>query len=68
MNRLASATITSMMFIGLDSCSSAIVQTLGGVSWGIAFGPNRASRSSQCATTAARAWHWLTSGPTSSTG
>ena len=42
--RLATPTISSMMFIGLDSCPRATAQRLGGGSVGNSLGPYSASR------------------------
>ena len=44
--KLATATISSMMFIGLDSCPRATSQTLGGGSFGSSLGPYCPSRRS----------------------
>ena len=50
MAKLATPTISSMMFIGLESCSRATCHRLGGGSWGSSFDPYRLSR---CSTSSA---------------
>ena len=44
--KLATATISSMMFIGLDSCPRATSHMLGGGSFGSSLGPYWSSRRS----------------------
>jgi hypothetical protein len=46
MAKLATPTMSSMMFIGLDSCSLATCHMLGGAWCGSSFGPYRLRRCS----------------------
>ena len=64
--KLATATISSMMFIGLDSCPRATSHTLGGGSCGSSLGPYCSSRRSTSAASSPRSGSTPSSAATSS--